>query len=241
VGKSMAIFKSSNPEKAVQRDIDAATANRERLSTKLAESEQAVARHAAAAKHAALTGDDAELDRAEASLRAAQDRSITLKTALAEVNQQLDALERKKAELADQKVRAQTAAEIELVVRSMIDVAAEYNAAATRLSEFTVRAVPWLWEARGLNNFVNVGLAEVPPAVDLIATMLRAHADNVLACKAPPTLPRSDEQPMNATESAPKVERRYQAAPDLASDAVLAQANFQPVDRGPARVLKVTP
>jgi hypothetical protein len=33
----MAIFKSSNPEKAVQRDINSATANRERLSAKLAE------------------------------------------------------------------------------------------------------------------------------------------------------------------------------------------------------------
>jgi septal ring factor EnvC (AmiA/AmiB activator) len=76
----MALFKSSNPEKAVQRDIDAATANRERLSPKLAEAEQAVARHAAAAKQAALTGDDAELDRAEASQRAAQDRSATLRT-----------------------------------------------------------------------------------------------------------------------------------------------------------------
>jgi hypothetical protein len=71
VGEQMALFKSSNPEKTVQRDIDAATTNRERISGKLAEAEQAIARHAAAAKQAALTGDDAELDRAEASLRAA--------------------------------------------------------------------------------------------------------------------------------------------------------------------------
>src|SRR4029077_19687235 len=95
VGKPMALFKS-NPEKAVQRDIDAATANRERLSAKLAESEQAVRRHADAAKQAALAGDDAELDRAEASLRAAQDRSASLRTALTDVEQQLEALELKK-------------------------------------------------------------------------------------------------------------------------------------------------
>jgi hypothetical protein len=55
------------------------TANRERLSAKLVESEQAIARHATAARQAALTGDDAELDRAEASLRAAHDRSNTYK------------------------------------------------------------------------------------------------------------------------------------------------------------------
>jgi hypothetical protein len=74
----MGMFKSSNPERAVQRDIDAATVNRERLSARLAESEQAVARHADAAKQAALTGDDAELDRAEISLRAAQVRGSTI-------------------------------------------------------------------------------------------------------------------------------------------------------------------
>jgi hypothetical protein len=190
----MAIFKSSNPEKAVQREIDAASVNRERLASKIAESEQAVARHADAAKQAALTGDDAELDRAEASQRAAQDRSATLRTALADVEQQLEALERKKAELADQKVRAQTAAEIELVVRKMTEAAAEFDAAAERLSEHTARALPWLWEVRGVNDFVNVGRAQVPPAVEMVATMLRAYADDVVTGKAPATLPRGDDQ-----------------------------------------------
>jgi hypothetical protein len=190
----MAIFKSSNPEKAVQRDIDAATANLERLSAKLAESEQAVARHADAAKQAALTGDDAELDRAEASQRAAQDRSATLRTALAEVEQQLQALERKKAEIADQRVRAQTAAEIELVVRKMTEAAAEFDAAAASLSEHTARALPWLWEVRGVADFVNVGRAQVPPAVDMVATMLRAYAKDVISGKAPATLPRGDDE-----------------------------------------------
>src|ERR1700745_546199 len=121
----MALFKSSNPEKAVQRDIDAATKNRERLSAQLVEFEQAITRHAAAAKQAALTGDDAELDRSEGALRAAQDRSKTLTAALADVKQELAALERTKAEIADRKLRAETAAEIELVVRNMIDAATD--------------------------------------------------------------------------------------------------------------------
>src|SRR5246127_1211147 len=100
----MALFKLSNPEKTVQRDIDGAIANRERLSAKLAESEQAIARHAEAAKQSALNGDDDELDRAEASLRAAQDRSATLRAALADVEQRLEALKRTNAEIADRKL-----------------------------------------------------------------------------------------------------------------------------------------
>ena len=52
----MASFKSSHPEKAVQRDIDAATKNRERLSAQVVEYEQAVTRHEVDAKQAALAG-----------------------------------------------------------------------------------------------------------------------------------------------------------------------------------------
>src|ERR1700756_1786068 len=114
----MALFKSSNPEKTVQRDIDAATKNRERLWAQLVEFEQAVARHQAAAKQAARTGDDAELDRAEIALRATQDRTKSLKAALADVEKELEGLERTKAEIADRKLRAQTAAELERLARN---------------------------------------------------------------------------------------------------------------------------
>jgi hypothetical protein len=226
----MALFKN-NPERKVQRQIDAAATNRERLSAKLAEAEQAAARYAAAAKQAALSGDDAELDRAEASLRAAQDRSGTLKTALGDLEQQLRALEQSKADIADRKLRAETAAEMELVVRNMIEVAAEFDAVAGRLIEYTTRAVPWLWEARGLDDFVKVGRAQVPSAVDLVAKMLRAHADAVIAGNALATLPRLQE---------PSRTDQPQPVNCAGDNSVLAEANFTVVDRGPVRVLKVT-
>jgi hypothetical protein len=95
----MPIFKS-NPVKTVQRDIDAATANRERVSARLADCDQAIARHAASAKDCALTGDDVGLDAAEAALRSAQDRAVTLRNALSEIDQQLAGLEQNKAEMA---------------------------------------------------------------------------------------------------------------------------------------------
>jgi hypothetical protein len=66
-------------------------------------------------------------------LRAAQDRTNTLKTAPAEVEQQLEALERTKAEFADGKVRAETAAEIELLARKLTE-AANSQALSTRQS-----------------------------------------------------------------------------------------------------------
>lgn len=144
----MAIFKS-NPEKTIQRDIDAATANRDRLSTKLAECDQAIARHASAAKDSALSGDDAGLDAAEASLRAAQDRAATLKRALTEMNQRLADLERAKEDAADKKLRAETAAEIDRLIGKLTEVGTEFNQTAVRLSEHTARAVPLVYDALG--------------------------------------------------------------------------------------------
>lgn len=188
----MAIFKTT-PEKQIQRDIDAAKTNRERVSARLAECEQAIARHSAAAKDYALTGDDAGLDAAETSLRAAQDRAVTLRSALSEIDQQLANLERAKSDMADRKVRAETAAETELLVRKLTEVGAEFNSTAERLSEHTARAVPVVLDALGLDRFLAVCRAEVPAALELVTTLLRAHADAVIAGTAPAKMPRPDD------------------------------------------------
>ncbi|MHC2686785.1 hypothetical protein ACVJDU_008349 [Bradyrhizobium diazoefficiens] len=158
----------------------------------------------AAAKQAALTGDDAELDRAEAALRAAQDRNTTLKAALTEVDQQLEALERTKAEIADRKVRAETAAEIELLVRELTQVGAEFNSTAARLSDHTARAVPVVFDALGLDKFMAICRAEVPAALELVSKLLRAHADAVVAGTAPAKLPRPAEASVPAPAQPPK-------------------------------------
>jgi hypothetical protein len=210
----MALFKS-NPEKAIQREIDAAHANRERVSARLADCDQAIARHAAAAKDCALTGDDAGLDAAEASLRSAQDRAVSFRTALSDIDQQLANLERNKAEMADRKVRAETAAEIERLVRNLTEVGAEFNATAERLSEYTARAVPVVFDALGLDRFMAICRAEVPAALDLVGKLLRAHADAVIAGTASATLPRADDRASAQvpTPAQPPVEPHFKYQP----------------------------
>ncbi|MGY4364364.1 thioesterase domain-containing protein [Bradyrhizobium sp. LB1.3] len=199
----MAIFKS-NPEKTIQRDIDAATANRDRLSANLAECDQAIARHATAAKESALSGDDAALDAAEASLRLAQDRATTLKTALTEMNQRLADLERAKEDAADKKLRAETAADIDRLIGRLTEVGTEFDNAASRLSEHTARAVPLVYDALGVDKFMAICRAEVPAALELVAKLLRAHADAVIAGTAPASLPRGDDQHVPAPAPAPQ-------------------------------------
>ncbi|WP_166302403.1 hypothetical protein [Bradyrhizobium sp. 2S1] len=51
-----------------------------------------------------------------------------------------------------------------------------------------------MYDALGLDKFMAICRAEVPAALDLVNTLLRAHADAVVAGVAPATLPRSDDQ-----------------------------------------------
>jgi chromosome segregation ATPase len=211
----MGIFTSNNTEKSVQRDIDAAKANRERLNTRLAENEAAIARHTASAKECALTGDDAGLERAEASLRMAQDRAISLRIALSEIDQRLADLEETKRELLDRKLRAQTAAEIELLVRKLTEVGADFVALADRLSEHTGRAVPIVFEANGVNNIVTICKSQVSEALEMVCKLLRAHGDAVIAGLAPATLPQPDNPALAAVPApaAPPAEPHFTYRP----------------------------
>src|SRR3954471_18535392 len=219
----MALFKSSNPEKNLQREIETAKANRQRMSAKLAECEQAMTRQAALAKDYAVGGDDAALDVAEGSLRAAQDRAATLKTALLDVDQRLAELEQSKTEKVDRKLRAETAAEVEALARDFAERAAAFDNAATSLSECTRRVVPLVIDGHGLNNFAGICRSDVPPAVTMLTTLLHAYADDVLSGRAPAALPRPDD-PALVQAPAPAVpsEEHFTYGP-----AVKARAAYQ--------------
>lgn len=103
-------------------------------------------------------------------------------------------------------MRAETAAEIELLVRKLTEVGAEFNGTTARLSAHTRRAVLLVYDALGLDNFMKVCLAEVPQALDMVSKQLRAHADAVVAGTAPATLPQLEEAsaPVPAPAQPPK-------------------------------------
>ena len=103
-----------NPFKpSPEKKLDAARANRDKLAERLAVAEAAISERTSAAQRLARDGaSDAELDTAETALRASRDRRDTLSVALVELNQQVAALEKERDDLADQKLRAETAAAI---------------------------------------------------------------------------------------------------------------------------------
>jgi len=137
----VALFKSSNPEKQMASDIAAARTNRDRLAARLVEAEHAVLERRSAAQRLALDGaDDMLLDKAEAALRASQDRATTLASAITDAEQHLVTFEKAQAEYQDQKTRAATAAEAETLASDMESIATDFDGVITRLAAISERA-----------------------------------------------------------------------------------------------------
>jgi hypothetical protein len=192
IGAKMVLFKS-NPEKMLIRDIAAATASRDTITARLADAEAAVAELKMKAERLALEGaDDAALDAAEAKTRALTDRVATLRAALTQTESRLAGLERERADQADKKLRAATAAEVAAMADDLEATATSFDSSVEKMAEITGRASLFVYEAMGLKHFAATARMQVPDATALIAALLRSHAANVLAGSAPPTLPKPD-------------------------------------------------
>lgn len=189
----MAIF-NRDPQKAMQRDIDAAKANLTRLRAQLGEAEAAITQHREQAKIAAVTGADSlVLDAAESLVRNAQDRRETFSAAVIEVESNLAALERAKSEAIDKARREATAQSCELLARRVIESAEVMVKAAAAFAVHIEKASAIAPESAGLLNFAVIVGREIPGAVDQTSKLLRQHAAAVIAGSAPSAMPQPPE------------------------------------------------
>jgi len=183
----------SGPEKTLQRDLDTARASRDKLAERLKAAELAISEQRAEAQRLARSGaDDGALDVAEAGLRGAQDRQTTLTAALAETKAQVAALERARDDLADKKLRSETAVTIEKLALEVAETAAAFDAGAAKLAECTGRAAAIIIDAKGLEIFAKNARVEVSAAVAMISALLRSNASGVLGGSTPAGLPKPE-------------------------------------------------
>jgi HAMP domain-containing protein len=188
----LSAFKS-DPEKKLARDLDAARANRGKLTERLKATELALSERRAGAQRLARDGaNDSELDAAEAALRSAQDRRSTLAAALVDVERHVQDLERAQDDLAAKKLRVETAATIEKLALEVGEAAAAFDAGAEKLGECTARAAAIITDAKGLEIFATSARTEVSGAVAMISGLLRSRATEVLKGNAPAKLPKPD-------------------------------------------------
>jgi hypothetical protein len=182
----MALFKAS-PE----RQIVTATAARDKLAERLAAAERAVTDHRKAAEALALEGaPDEKLDATEAQMRASIDRAATLKAALAQSVIVVANLEKERDEAADRALREKTSVEVEALARRMHEGCGKLVADAKTLAEWATRSAAVVPESGGLVHLCAVIGNEIPAASDLIAKLLRVHAQAVLDGRAAPSLPQ---------------------------------------------------
>lgn len=186
-----------NPFKpSPEKKLEAARASRDKLAERLTAAELAIVEHQAAAQRLARDGAlDAQLDDAEAALRASRDRRDTLSTALADLNQKVAALERERDELADRQLRAETAAVIEALAVEITTVGTAFDAGLSKLGEACGRAAELVYDAKGLEVFAVRVRSEVPATLEMISRLLRDRARATIDGSAPATLPGAVVEP----------------------------------------------
>jgi hypothetical protein len=237
----MAIFNKTDPAAKRQRDLEAKLKDKRASRDNLIERREAAEASAAAHREKAckLAGngaDDAALSAAESAMRREQDRASTLGDALGDAETTIADLERDIAQVIDQRCRAETAGAVNALADKWATAGAAFDAAVGELADLARESALIVLDAQPLRVFLEAVKQQVPPEVGLVSNVLRDHAKAVLAGTAPASLPKPEP------ESAPV--RRIEPPPtevDNTADLILAAANFQPVDRGPQRTMRIAP
>jgi hypothetical protein len=197
----MGLFTKNEPAVKLQSDLDvaqgdlkAARAGRDNFIA-LKKAAEATATECGAVVD--QLGDDAADDiklQPAIDRQIAADKTVTVRMkALAGADNKVAALEARVADLADQKLRGETAATENAMVDKWARVAATVDAAIAELVSISRETSPIVLDANGLQAFAQDCRTQIPPAIAVIVSGLKAHAAAVLAGTAKASLLRPDE------------------------------------------------
>jgi hypothetical protein len=190
-GVSMALFKTADPEKALQRDLDTARAAKIKLAERLAAAKLVAAEKAEIVKQLARdNADDKALDIAEAALLAAEKRVSTFTTAHHEAELIFASLEADQNKRTDLKQRAATVAELENISRDLGKAGDDFVSSAGRLGKMAKRIGEIVPDAAGLEQFCSVAANDLPATIEMLKGVIQYHADKVIGGQSPATLPQ---------------------------------------------------
>jgi hypothetical protein len=196
----MAFFKRElSPVERFESALKHKQAERQKLAGRLSATETLLGEKRAAAERLAMAGAaNAKLDRADANMRAVEGRAMTLRTALAECDEQLVSTERALADAKAQRDRDATAAAIEAMVAAIEQAAPGFDAGAVALVEAVTKSAASLHEATRFSTDVDAVRREVLAAAELICWELRTVAVRTRAGNANLALPAppKQEQPL---------------------------------------------
>ncbi|MGB7615897.1 MAG: hypothetical protein WBM06_02925 [Pseudolabrys sp.] len=158
---------------------------REKLTDRLRAAEMALEEKRAAATRLAMAGAaDAQLDWAEADMRTAEDRTKTLCTALAQLDEQIATTEREFANAKTQRDRDIVADELERMATAIEQAAPNYDAAVVALVEIITKGEVSIPETTRFATNLDAVRREVLSAADFICSELRSTATRTRAGNA---------------------------------------------------------
>jgi hypothetical protein len=174
----MAFFKRElSPVERFESALKDKQAARQKLADRLRTAETVLGEKRAAAERLAVAGAaNAQLDRAEANLRVVEDRAKTLRTALAELDEQIVSTERALADAKAQRDRDMVANEMEATAAAIERAAPGFDAGAAALVQAVTKGAASMTEAARFSTSVDAVRREVLSAADLICWELRSAA-----------------------------------------------------------------
>src|SRR6266446_3808105 len=203
----MAFFKREvGPVERFESMLKDKQAARQKLADRLSSAETVVAEKRVAAQRLAVAGaTNAQLDRAEANMRAVEDRAKTLRAALAEFDEQIVSTERALADAKAQRDRDLVADEIEAMAAAIERAAPGFGAGAAALVDAVTQSAASMPEATRFSASVDAVRREALSATELICWELRSAAVRTRAGNANIALLAAPEpeQP-----SPPEIERQ---------------------------------
>jgi hypothetical protein len=204
---AMAFFKRElSPVERFESALKDKQAARQKLADRLSIAEKVLAEKRAAAERLAVAGAaNAQLDRADANMRAVEDRAKTLRAALVEFDEQIVSTERALADAKAQRDRDVVADQIEAMAAAIEQAAPGFDASAAALVEAVTKSAASMPEATRFSTSVDAVRREVLSAADLICWELRSTAVRTRAGNANIAFgaPSEPEQP-----PPPEIERQ---------------------------------
>jgi hypothetical protein len=150
---------------------------RQKLAERLGVTEAELAEKRDAAERLAVAGaNNSRLDRAEASMRAVEERAKTLRAELVEVDDQVASAERALADAKAQRDRDALADQIEAMATAIERAAPGFESGATALVDAVGKSDLSIPEATRFASSVDAVRSEVRAATDLICWELRSAA-----------------------------------------------------------------
>ena len=198
---AMAFFRKQalSPVERYESVLKEKQAARESLAERLNTAEAMLGERRDAAERLALAGaPDAQLDRAETHMRAAEDRAKTLRTAMTQLDEQILAIERELGDAKAQRDRDMMADEVEKMVAAIERAAPEFDAAATALVAAVTKSAASMLEGTHFAANVDAVRREILSATHLVCAELRSTA---VRTRAGNTNIASEPEPLRPSEN----------------------------------------